>query len=162
MQLNHKDTKAQRRKNEFGSQNAIHLLVKPAFPLELQGFRFLLCLCAFVVNSTAWTRLRSCEKSRDRSHERRIGRMARRERGESPYGALTSEQRRQTPYSPLAHRVALNFGPSCVAPQSQTHLGYAPSSRLAQAKFQQQCGLSLLFSQLLIVLTSRSRSSAFP
>ena len=75
--------------------------------------------------------------------------MARREQGESPHGALTSEQRSQTPYSPLALRVALIFGLSYVAPQLQTHRGYAPSSRLAQAKNQQQCGLSLLLSQLL-------------
>ena len=75
--------------------------------------------------------------------------MARRKRGKSPFGALTSEQRGQTPYSPLALRVALIFGLSHVAPQLRTHCGYAPSSRLAQAKNQQQCSLSLLLSQLL-------------
>ena len=75
--------------------------------------------------------------------------MARREQGESPHGALTSEQRSQTPYSPLALRVVLIFGLSYVAPQLQTHRGHAPSSRLAQAKNQQQCGLFLLLSQLL-------------
>jgi len=89
--------------------------------------------------------LRSCEKSRDRPHERRIGRLARRKQGESPHGALTSKQRRQTPYSPLALRVALIFGLSHVAPQLQTHRGHAPSSRLAQAKNQQQWAYPYFF-----------------
>ncbi len=70
--------------------------------------------------------------------------MARRERGKSPCGALTSKQRRQTPYSPLTLRVALIFGLSHVAPQLQTHR-HAPSSRLAQAKNQQQWAYPYFF-----------------
>ena len=66
-----------------------------------------------------------------------------------PRGSVTSEQRSQTPQIASARRVALLFGLSGVAPQSQTHKGYAPSSRLAQAKNQQQRGPSQYFNSLL-------------
>jgi len=49
----------------------------------------------------------------------------------------TNEQRSQTRQIAPARRVALLFRLSGVAPHLQIHQGYAPSSRLAQAKNQQ-------------------------
>ena len=66
-----------------------------------------------------------------------------------PRGSVTSEQRSQTPQIASARRVALLFGLSGVASQSQTHEGYAPSSRLAQAKNHQQRGSFQYFNSLL-------------
>lgn len=63
-------------------------------------------------------------------------RMARHDRGACPSrrGGITSEKRSQTPQPAAARRVVPLFALSGVAPHSQTHKGYAPSSRLTQTK----------------------------
>jgi hypothetical protein len=83
--------------------------------------------------------------------------MARRERGACPHAPVTSEQRRQAPESALARRVALLDGLRCVARRSQIHWGYAPSSRLAQAKNQSATRHAWVFQQS---LNQRSGSRA--
>ena len=49
----------------------------------------------------------------------------------------------------LAQRVAPLFGLFCVAPRSQTHEGYAPSSRLATAQKSTQRDIPQYFNRLL-------------
>ena len=91
------------------------------------------------------------------ARESNLGRMARRERGACLHGPVTSEQRRQAPQSALARRVALLDGLRCVARRSQIHWGYAPSSRLAQAKNQSATRHAWVFQQS---LNQRSGSRA--
>src|SRR6266481_10162945 len=62
---------------------------------------------------------------------------------------VTSEKRSQTPQPAAARRVAPLFALSGVAPHSQTHKGYAPSSRLTQTKNQRQRGPFHYFNSLL-------------
>src|SRR5205809_6833961 len=66
-----------------------------------------------------------------------------------PRGPVTSEQRSQTLQIASSRRVARLFGLSGVAPRSQTHPVYAPSSRLAQAKNRYQRAPSQYLNSLL-------------
>ena len=106
--------------------------------------------------------LRSLLKYPCTPRESALGRMARRERRAYPQRSVRSEQRRQTPQSALASpthqlplfpsassalRVAPLFGLACVARRSQIHWGYAPSSRLAQAKNQSATRHAWVFQQ---------------
>jgi len=72
------------------------------------------------------------------SRENAVGWVARRERGACPSRrrGMTSEQRRQTAYSILALRVGPLFRLSGVARRLSRNrgTGYAPSSRLGEAK----------------------------
>ena len=88
-----------------------------------------------------WDGLRGCK----------LERMARHERGACPSrrGGITSEKRSQTPQPAAARRVVPLFALSGVAPHSQTHKGYAPSSRLTQTKNQRQRGPFHYFNSLL-------------
>src|SRR5436190_10530573 len=79
----------------------------------------------------------------------KLERMARHERGACPQRPVTSEKRSQTPQPAAARRVAPLFALSGVAPHSQTHKGYAPSSRLTQTKNQRQRGPFHYFNSLL-------------
>lgn len=60
--------------------------------------------------------------------------MAKRERRAYPQWSVRSEQRRQTPQSALARRVASVFGLACVARQSQTTAGMLLPRALARPK----------------------------
>jgi hypothetical protein len=66
--------------------------------------------------------------------ESALGRMARRERRAYPRWSVRNEQRRQTPQSALALRVAPIFGLACVARQLQTAAGMRPPRALARPK----------------------------
>jgi len=85
------------------------------------------------------------------SRENAAGWMARRERGACRERPVTSEQRRQTAYSLLALRVAPLFRLSgrCSSVIPQLRDGYAPSSRLGEAKNRQQRGMTKFFNRLL-------------
>ena len=74
--------------------------------------------------------------------------MARRERGAYPLRSVTSEQRRQTPHSSLALRVASLFGLSCVARQSQTAAGMLLPRALLRPKINSNATPSYLFHRL--------------
>ena len=80
----------------------------------------------------------------------KLERMARHERGACPQRPVTSEKRSQTPnLLPPERGLRRFFALSGVAPHSQTHKGYAPSSRLTQTKNQRQRGPFHYFSSLL-------------
>ena len=83
------------------------------------------------------------------SRKSNLGRMASRERRAYPYGSVRSEQRRQTPESALAIRVASLFGLNYVAPRSQIHSDMLPRRALFKPKIQQPRG-QLLFMRWLL------------
>src|SRR6266496_2632445 len=93
--------------------------------------------------------IKRLSKNRCAPRESNLGRMARRERGACPCGPVTSEQRCQESRSALARKVALLFCLRGVARRSQIHCGYAPSSRLAQAKHQSATRYAWVFQQSL-------------
>ena len=91
-------------------------------------------IVGITLSDLRWSAPRSLLKYPCTPRESALGRMARRERRAYPQRSVRSKQRRQTPQSALALRVAPLFGLARVARRLQTTAGMRPPRALARPK----------------------------